>query len=300
MKAKNLIPKVLIAAPVSQRHEEVFKEWIKHLDKLTYSNFEVAFIDTTLDEGEYYSFVEKVKIKGKCPITLRHNWNPDKQHPIQMLADARDKLRHYFLQEDYDYLFWLDDDIFIPENSIQRLLSHNKDCVGFYAHVFYEPHQVPCLLKSGDIIMGQGLNFFSFEEIDEYKRFVDKFRKDKLTESEKLLIPFFFFFVNRPQLINIYGVNIGCLLVKRKVMVEVPFRTHPTFINGEDLWFFAEANDKNFEFWCDTDERVKHKNTEWDTIISKTKMKMEFFIAHGPADAKNVDFIDRNKDGKNK
>jgi hypothetical protein len=49
---------------------------------------------------------------------------------------------------------------------------------------------VPNVLKSGEIIMGKGLEFYSFAEIDAYKDFIERLELDKLTENEKLLIPF--------------------------------------------------------------------------------------------------------------
>lgn len=294
MDVKNLLPKVLIGCPVSQRHEKVFFEWVKWLDKLNYPNFDLILVDTTLDTEDYFNKIKEVKVKDKSPIVLRHEWNPDEQHPIQMLADAREKIRQYFLEhKEYSHLFWLDDDIFIPEKGIQKLLSYNKDAVGFYVHVFYKPNEVPCLLKSGNMIMGKGLDYFSFKEIDAYKRFVDRFRNNKLNRNEKKLIPFILKDLERPQLFSTYGVNLGCLMTSRKLMETVPFRTHPTFIYGEDLWFFAEANDKKFEFFVDTDVRAEHKNTEWNSIIQKSKKRMEFFMAYGPSEAKEAQIVDR-------
>ena len=253
----------------------------------------MLFRSTTLETKEYYNKVKKIKVNKKSPKVFRHEWEPDKQHPIQMLADAREKIRKYFLENGYDYLFWLDDDIFIPENGIQRLLSYNKDCVGFYVHVFYKPNQVPCLLKSGFINFGGDSDYFSFDEIDGYKNFVNKLRKNKLTKKEKNLIPFLIKDLNKPQLFTTYGVNLGCLMTSKEVMKVVPFRTHPTFIYGEDLWFFGEANDKHFKFWCDTDVRARHENTEWDSIISKSKKKMEFHMAYGPAESKEAEIVIR-------
>ena len=293
----NLMPRVLIGCPVSQRHEKVFFEWITNLKNLSYPNFDLCLVDNTLDTKEYYNKIKDIDINiddsDRKVICMRHKWDPKKQHPIQMLADAREKIRQYAIKEDYDYLFWLDDDIFIPQNGIQKLLSYNKDAVGFYVHVFYEPIQVPCLLKSGNILIGKGLDFFSFDEIDGYKSFVKRFREDKLSKKDKALIPFIIKDLEKPQLFTTYGVNLGCLMTSKKLMNEVPFRTHPSFIYGEDLWFYAEANDKHYEFWCDTDVRPEHKNTEWSSVIKKSSKKMNFFVAYGPSDAKEAEIVER-------
>lgn len=309
---KRLIPKVLIAAPVSERHKHLLNEWIKHLDSLSYPNFDVCLIDTTLKHDRYFDRISKKKLGSttlqfgdsnqkvkfnKKIITLKHRWDPNKLHPVQMLAHAREKVRKYFLKKDYKYLFWLDDDIFIPQNGIQKLISHKKDQVGFYVHVFPKGQHRPCILKGGEIIFGKGREYFSFAEIDEYKRFVKKFKENKLTLKEKHLVPFMIQDKLRPQLFKAYGVGIGCLLCSRKVVEAIPFRTHPTFVDGEDLWYFAESNEKGFDFWCDTSVRPRHENTEWDSVVRSSKRDMGFAVAHGPVDAKGIDIIDRRKKG---
>ena len=291
----NVIPRVLIGAPVSDRHAHLLDEWINHLNSLTYNFFDVCLIDTTLDKKDYYERIKKLKVKGKKIKAMRHTWDPDKWHPIQMLAHAREKIREHFLKGNYDFLFWLDDDIFIPKNGIQRLLSYDKDCAGFYVHVFQKPIRKPCVLKSGEIVLGKGLEYFTFAEIAAYKEFARKYKEGTLTKQEKLLVPYIIKDKWKPHLFKTYGVGLGCLMIKKKVMEAVPFRTHPTFIYGEDLWFFAEANDKNFECWCDSTVRAIHKNTEWESVVSKSKKQMGFYIAQGPSDAKEAVIVDRKK-----
>lgn len=282
---------------MSDRHGHLLDEWIKHLNKLTWLNFDVCLVDTSINSEEYFNRLKTKKVKKKKLIVFRHIWEHEKRHPIQMLADARNIIRDYFLANDYDYLFWLDDDIFIPKNGIQKLLSANKDCVGFYAHVYYEPDTKPCLLKSGEIIMGKGLDYWTWDEINAYKKFVKKVRKNKLSKKENLLKDFIVQDRWRPNLFKTYGVNLGVLMLKRNVVEAIPFRTHPTFIYGEDLWFFSELNEKHFDMWCDTDVRVIHKNTEWVSLINKCGKKddMGFWVAMGPAEADKVVFLKRGE-----
>lgn len=277
-------PKVLISAPTSSRHKHLLKKWIKHLNSLTYPNFDVLLVDTTLGSDKYFERLKKIKVKGHLISVIRHKWNIKKIHPLQMLAHVREKIRIFFINNEYNYLFFLDDDIFIPKNGIQRLLAYNKDHVGFYTHVFYKPHRVPCVLKSGEMIMGKGLEYYSFAEISRYKRFVQRFQHNKLTHEEKLLIPFLIKDKQFPWLFKAYAVNLGCLMIRRNVLEKCQFRTHPTFIWGEDLWYYAEANDKGFEFWCDSFIRANHENTDW-SIIKQSPRQMGFWLVKGPIDA---------------
>jgi hypothetical protein len=289
------LPRVLICAPVSSRHSFVFFDWISQLNKLTYPSFDVCVVDNTVDNGEYYDKIKDVTVKGNKIISWRSVWEPSKEHSLQMLARIREEQRQYFLKNDYDYLMWLDDDIFLPENGIQRLLSYNKDNVGFVVHIFPEGIQCPCLLKSGEIIMGKGLPFYSFEELKYYKKYVESFRNKTLTEQEKHLFPFIIKDEHRPQLLKAYGVNLGCLLVRKNVVEAVPFRSHPTFIMGEDIWYFAEANDKHFEFWCDTDIRCEHRNSSWTEVEQLNTHKFKMHVIHGDTSAKEAVRIDYGK-----
>jgi GT2 family glycosyltransferase len=287
-----VLPRVLVATPVSSRHEHLLDEWIDSLNKLNYP-IEVLLIDTTPETDKYFKILQNIVVKGKSINVIRFPWDYS-NHIVQHLAYAREKIREFFLEKDYEFLMNLDDDIFLPIWGIERLLSYNKDCVGFYVHIYLEPEQVPCIFKSGEIVMGKGLEFYSFAEIDAYKDFITRMEEDKLTESEKLLIPFLIKDKYFPQLFKPYAVNLGCLLVKKNVLEKVPFRTHDTFIFGEDLWWFNEANDKRFEFWCDCRTRCLHKNTEWESVMSKgPKGRPDFSIAIGPKYAEGIDIIKR-------
>ena len=294
---KNIIPKVLIATPVSERHAHLLDDWLKSLDSLDYDNIEICLCDTTPDTDRYYKLLKTKTVKGKPIHVIRHEWDYEKWLAVQWMAFAREKIRDYFLKENFEYLMWLDDDIFLPKWGIQRLLSYNKDQVGFYVHVYFEPKTLPCLLKTGEIIMGKGLDYFTWDEIDAYKDFVKRFKEDTLTEFEKNLVPFIIKERFHPQLFKTYAVNLGCLMVKREVVEKVPFRTHETFVYGEDLWYFAEANDKGFEFWCDSNYRCEHKNTEWGSLAKKGPQNKAggFTLAFGPTNAEKLEFVQRKE-----
>lgn len=293
----NLIPKVLVATPHSKRHQKVLKQWIKHLNSLTYPNFDVCLVDNTTDKGEYYNKIKDLKVKDKQIISWRHEWNPKKLNHLQMLAHVREEIRQYFLSKDYDFLFFCDDDIFIPKNGIQRLVYYNKDHVGFFVHIYYKPKRKPAVFKSGEVFIGKGLDLYTFSEIAQYRAFVRKFKANKLTYEEKNLVPFIIKDLANPELFKTYAIGIGCCMIKRKVLEQCQFRTHLTFIWGEDNWYFGEANDKKFEFWC-VSERVEHRNTDWSHTKESTK-NSEFVVMFGNPNANTFDIIDYTKRRKN-
>ena len=291
------MPKVLVAAPTSIRHKHLIHEWIAHLNSLSYP-IDVFLVDTTplpigTETDDYFKELQTLTVDDTPIKVIRFPWDYS-NHIVQHLAYAREKIREHFLANDYEYLMSLDDDIFLPTWGIERLLSYNKDCVGFYVHIYLdEKDKAPCIFKSGDIIMGKGLENYSFAEIDAYRDFIERMEEGLLTEHEKLFIPFMVKDKHFPRLFKPYSVNLGCLLIKRSVLEQVPFRTHPTFIFGEDLWWFNEANDKRIEFWCDSKIRCEHRNTEWDSVMAKGPQGANFFVAMGPKDAQGVDIIKR-------
>ena len=48
-----------------------------------------------------------------------------------MINQCRDAIVKVAFERNYDYVFWVDDDMLIPSDAITKLLSHNKDiCSG--------------------------------------------------------------------------------------------------------------------------------------------------------------------------
>ena len=280
------LPKVIIGCPTSERHAHLLDRWIKHLDSLTYP-VEVILVDTSIG-NEYFKRLNKLKVQGKKINVVRFKWNPEKRHILQHLADAREVIRKYALDNNFDFLFSLDDDIFVPKNAVQKLISRNKQLVGFYVHIYNPSARVPCVLKEGGFEMNKGCSWFNFSEINEYKKFVYKYTKNKLTLSEKHLVPFLIKDKFRPDIVPVWAVGIGCLMIRRDVLEAIPFRTHDTFIWGEDNWFFQACEDKKFQFWLDTSCRPKHLNTNWNMIIEKCKQGTRMTLAIGPTNAKEV------------
>lgn len=252
--------KVLIAAPSSNRHDYVIEEWLEALSKQTYKNFDILIIDTS-ETTKYYNYLKRKGIR-----VMRRKWNPKKNTILQHLADVREIYRKIAIDEGYDYLFNLDTDIIVPMTALEDLIAFDKDQVHYVVHVF--PKEVgyrPCVFKSGKILMNQknpkrnGLEYYSWSWVNK----------------------------NKGKLLKVYGGGFGVMLIKRKVFKEVPFRTHPTFNFGEDLWYYAEADAKGFESWCYV-KRIPHKNASWDGIVKKETKKMGLYFAFGHVDARKV------------
>ena len=291
---RSLIPKVLVSCPTSDRHKHLLKDWINHLDSFTYKYFDVLLVDTTQDDGSYFKLLKKQVVHDKPVKVIRMKWD-SKDHILRHLAYCRERIRKEFLKGGYDFLFFLDSDIFLKssQNPLQRLMAHFKDNVGLCVPIYHKPYQRPCVLKSGDIVISRGVDLYSFDEINSYRSFVTRYLDKKLTDSEKNLVPFIIKDLTKPYLLRCYATGIGCCLIRRNVLEKTLFRTSPTFLWGEDFWYFNEANDKHFEFWCDLSPEMEadHRNVNWNMILEKSKGNVNLNLAFGPVDATKAQFI---------
>lgn len=258
--------RVLIACPSSDRHWYVFDEWLRAIKEQDYDNFDILIVDTS--EGtDYHDYLVSKGLR-----VIRYPWDPKENNVLQHLAFAREKYRKVAVDEGYDYLFNLDSDVILPRNGLSELLCCDKDQVCYVVHVFPKGvYQPPCVFKKGGFLMNQddpkrnGLQYYSWSWVRKYKG----------------------------RLKKVYGGGFGLLLIKRKVFLEVPFRTHPNFYNGEDLWYYAEADDKGFEAWCLV-KRIKHDNTSWDGIVKTEVKRNKIYFAYGYEDAQKVVMLDAN------
>jgi len=248
---------------------------MKAVDRIDYdaNRYTVLLVDTSEKKGKYGQMLRKWGAK-----VLDLDWSQKTEHPIQMLARARELYRVEAWKHKFDYILHLDTDVLMPRDGLKRLLSHNKDQVGFVVHAFFtrkgfdrvygrfkKKHNLkykdfeskPAVFKSGQIwLQGsgkEGMDYFSWKEL--------KAAKGKT--------------------VKVYASSIACLLVKKKVYSTIPFRTHPTFVNGEDLWYYAEADEKGFEAWCDTSVRAVHLNASWELVAARTGRKLLFSVGVG-------------------
>lgn len=250
--------KVLIATPTSKRHEYCIDEFLDRLRNQTHP-VHLLLYDNTLDRGGYFKRLQD-KTSEPWIKVKRYEWKPKLLAPVQMLAYVKEDMRKYFLTNGFTHYFDLASDMFLKENDVKRLLEHDRDVVGAVTHIFFGKDKMPAIIKwrgsvkkSGFISNEGGLDLMPWKEVDKLH-----------------------------GLHRVWGANPA--LIKRKVLKKCHFRTHPTLIMGEDLWFFTEVNEKGFEWWCDTDLKVEHRNIDWSGIPNPHSMSI--FFAMQPLDFK--------------
>lgn len=276
-------PRVLCGAPTSIRHAYCVDEWLEGIRGLDYpkDKIEVVVVDNTPFDAdaneEFYAHLKNLGLR-----VVRYPWNR-KGAVTQMLATCREVYRQIAYFEHFDYIFHLDTDTIVGKDSLKTLLSRDKDQIGVPVHVFPKKvgkkfnYQPPCVFKQ--LGFGKkGLFYYSWHELKKIK--------ERLRKGHKRLI------------YKVAGAPLGCLLVKRKVFERVPFSSAADLLLGEDVWYHNNASEKGFEFWIDFSVKVKHKNTNWQSVKSKDSRNQRLWVGFGREDAKNIvvnDYVKRRR-----
>lgn len=147
-------------------------------------------------------------------------------------ADGRNEVVKKAREENFEWLFFVDDDVFLPHDAIKRLLSHQKDVVTGIYWTKSDPAEPVIFEKFGKGPM--------------YKFPVDK-------------------------LFPVAGAGAGCLLINMKVFDKFDEHNIPYFKQGwsedgivcnigEDHWFFKKAIQLGFEVYADSGVLCDHYN----------------------------------------
>ncbi len=160
-------------------------------------------------------------------------WRKDGEQAIYTVAgtlifDQRNKLAQAALDQECDYILWIDADMRFPKNTIERLLAHDKDIVGVNATT----RTMPVVPTAKNL------------KVD-----VEKRENHWYSINSK----------GKTGIEQVTAIGCGVMLVKAKVFKETP---KPWFYFyelpggktlGEDVHFCIAAHDAGFETWVDHD-----------------------------------------------
>lgn len=232
-------PKVLIGCPTSSLHDYIIEEFLLAISRFTYPNFDLILFDNS-DGDEFFNKLNE--LKKNYPINCIIKKQIPKKNIFETLADGYNLVIEEMLANGYDYLLMTSTDVLPPEFTIDRLMAHDKDLVGFLVHGGLGCATFPVVLKDGSLVASgkRGLHYYTWDEVNKFT-----------------------------DLTKVWATSAACLLIKRKVLeAGVRYRFSPQFNMGEDLWFFIEANSAGFEFWLDP-LRIIHKNRDWKRELNE-------------------------------
>ena len=180
--------KVLIAAPVGGFKQYSVMDWFNWISTQTQPDCDVCVCVNGKDTSTIAQMFKDTTINEKPIIVLEL---PQKElTTIQNITYSREMIRRYAVDNNYDYIFFLDTDT-IPAHhyAIKRLMRPRLDCVsGLY---FYKNTKQPVIID---------------------KDTHTNIRLDKCSEA-----------VDKEELIEVWGFGFGCLLLSRKAFEKNAF-----------------------------------------------------------------------------
>lgn len=204
------LQKVLIGCPTYDGHEHCIERFIQGLKNLSYRNFDVLFVDNSEKED----YAKKIKNAGYQVVR-----NPSSKEKISKIVDNRNKIIQHAIEKKYDYLFFVDTDVLLPTDAIEKLLSVKQPITsGVY---------LGALPVQGEIKIAPVL--FEFSDKKDYIKIIP------LNEVLDELV------------FGIAACGFGCCMIEREVIEKVKLRYNEQTKSGEDILFCADAR-KNFGY----------------------------------------------------
>jgi len=215
--------KILVGCPTSDYHGYCLQEYTQAVKSLTYPNYDVLLVDNSKDD----SYLKKLKSLDLS--AMKGHWYEGAKDRI---VSSRNILRKQAIQQGYDFLLSLEQDIIPPKDIIERLLHNNKDIV---SAVYFMPYNNTLTPMLGVNQGKEKYSYLSFEQVDKSS-----------------------------EVININYVGLGAILISKRVLEKIKFRIDkkPGF---DDWWFCKDAEREGFKIYADLSVKCKHllNNRPW-------------------------------------
>jgi glycosyltransferase involved in cell wall biosynthesis len=225
--------KVLVGIPTSYHKEECLEQLSQHLKGLDYTHMEIVFSDNSKEDW-YKAKIEKLGFK-----VLKGPWD---ESPIKRISKSRNLLILYAIRHNFDNILFLDSDVMIPKDSIQYLLSNEKDVVcGIYFN---------SIIENGNRVLIPGV----------YKLVPNSDKKTGLPSMQLISKQETF----SGKLLEVVSCGGGLIMVSRTIFEK--FRFDETKLQCEDRKFCIDLFMGKIPIYCDTRVIAKH-------IIKNRKFK---------------------------
>ena len=225
--------KILIGIPTSDKKNYCWKEFSEALKGQTYGNMEILFVDNSKDQHNRH-FIRKQGFE--CAYI-----NPRGKDIKQVMAESHDLLRQEAIKRNAD-LFHVESDIILPPMTIETLLSHQKDIIGF-----------PYFIGFGKETR------LMVQVMEEYGNNKNVIYPDDIMLMDGTVKPFF-------------HIGLGAILIANYILPKFKFRynknnetLHPDTNFAEDMFRLGHT------VWCDTSKVITHLNRKYWSVLSTEK-----------------------------
>ncbi|SHK59004.1 glycosyltransferase [Desulforamulus aeronauticus] len=237
--------RVLLASPIKQK-KNILKEFLSSLEKLHQSGLVLDYV--FIDDNNDHNLLERFSNNKKNVRIIRkntlnsytcdektHQW---REELIWKVAAFKNSFIAMALQEDYDYLFLVDSDLYLHPKTIKHLISLQKDIVSEVFWTRWEPDLPPLP---------------QVWVADQYQLY-DAPRCQKLREEEiNQRATEFIAMLSKPGTYKVGGLGACTLVSKQALLRGVSFsEIYNLGFWGEDRHFCIRAAALGFELFADT------------------------------------------------
>jgi hypothetical protein len=222
--------KVLVGCPTYRNKEYALEEYAKAVKTLKHDGIEMDIL--LVDNSAGNEYFEKIKSLGIPAVK-----GPWHQGARDRIIASRNILRDKVLNEGYDYLLSLEQDVIPEPDTLMRMLAHKKKIVTsvVYNHMPYgEEIKLLPMLFGQHPVDPTGLWYVDENELKE------------------------------PALKRVIACHLSCTLIHRDILDFFAFRyMGNTF---DDMAFSKDCLDYGFPILVDTSIRPKHLFSSWEGI----------------------------------
>ena len=228
-------PRVLVGCPTSFHKGYALPSYTQAVKSLNYPNYDILLVDNSKDDN----YIKKIKEHGLNAIK-----GPYFESALKRIITSRNILKEYALNNNYKYLFSLEQDVLPNKDALSKLISHEKQVVSgiYFVHNIFNGKRV---------LVPQAFKILE-EKKDDLPSMIP------INEQEFL----------SNKLIKIVSCGLGCLLIHANVLKEIEFRYENDVF--DDRFFCIDLYKKNIPIYCDTNVKCKHlilnRQYPWDKI----------------------------------
>lgn len=227
-------PKILLASPTSDAKGYCLREWASCVTDSEFSKtpFDILIVDNSATKSNVKT-IEKA-FKGKAKVL---HYSSKKGESVHVkIANSNEIIRKYAIDNNYDYLFFNESDVFVPQNGLDYLLKKNAQVISL--PYFIGQHYQSFLLDYSPTIVG---------------------REKEL--HIKPLLKSFIDFDGKVKRVHLAGL--GAMLIKIDVLKQVDFKIDKENGAFSDAHFSEKLQQANIPIYRASKHLCKHKNQNW-------------------------------------
>lgn len=227
------LPKILVATTIYDKKDYIFWKYYNNIKSLTYPNYDILLVDNSADK----QYITSLKRKGVRNVVSV----PRGRNSREAVANGMNKIREKVLKGGYDYWMSIESDLLPPKDIIERLLLHQKLCVGamYVIGYDYSPTQPPrpCLFKTRKLEDGT-TGTYNLDQKEGFEHFGQ-------------------------GLIKMHGMGVGTTLIHRSLLEQFAFWWEDSEIKHSDVYFYMDLHNNGYDVYLDSDIIIPHWNSDW-------------------------------------